>query len=108
MGKELQTRTGTPAVRTHGTAVREYDELPPMYGVQPYAYGTNDVPEWCEAKPPYGTTQSLKDRIDRTWSSIIRYPRYAMLFGLWVTFTAYRFAYVLGTVVLIVAVIVHG
>jgi hypothetical protein len=71
-----------------------------------YADGYKHGPEWLEAVPGYGPTNGLKDRIDRTWSFVIRWPRYAALFFLFMTYSFWRTAFVTGSAVLLIVALV--
>jgi|SRR5688500_7039371 len=95
--------------------VEEYDrtaDLQPMYGpggfgggMQPYDGGGSYVdegPEWFDPIPPYGYGDSVKEQIDKYWSYIARWPRYVAKGFLWVTFSFWRFLYVIGTVGLLI------
>lgn len=85
-------------------------DLQPMYGAGPYAGNPSysaDVPDYLEAVPPYGPTDSFKDTIDRHWSYVIRWPRYGMVAFMFVTFSFWRFLYVIGTAVLVIMLIVN-
>ncbi len=78
-------------------------DLTPMYGPAVNPSYSSEIPEWMEAEPPYGPTDSLKDRIDRGWSKFARWPRYVFIAGLWVTFSIWRFVAVFGTIGLVLA-----
>lgn len=85
-------------------------DLQPMFGPGPYAGNTSyssDVPDWLEAEPPYGPTEELKDRIDRAWSYLIRWPRLGMLGFMWITYSFWRFLYIIGTVAFVIVLIVN-
>lgn len=94
MNKDLEVRENANA------------DLQPIMGPMPYtgnpSYGGQSIPEWMEAEPPYGPTDGFIDTTARIWSLIIRWPRYLALGFLWITFTPWRFAYIAGTVVLII------
>lgn len=96
MSKDLELRENASA------------DLQPIMGPMPYAGGNgsygggSDTPEWMEAEPPYGPTDGTIDTITRFWSLIIRWPRYIALGFLWITYTPWRFGYVVGTFALII------
>ncbi|MEV4286444.1 hypothetical protein AB0K40_13160 [Nonomuraea bangladeshensis] len=71
-----------------------------------YADAYKRGPEWLEAVPEYGPTNGVKDRIDRAWSLVIRWPRYAALFFLFMTYSFWRSAFMLGTAVLLIVALV--
>lgn len=71
-----------------------------------YADAYKSRPEWLEAVPEYGPTDGIKDTIDRAWSYVIRWPRYAALFFLFMTYSFWRSAFVLGTAVLLIVALV--
>lgn len=74
----------------------------------PYEYDAyKGVPSYLEPVPEYGPSNSVRDRVDRTWSYIARYPRYIALAFMFVTYTVYRFVFVLGTAVLLVYLILN-
>jgi hypothetical protein len=92
---------------------RETAELQPMYG-PPGNGGFNggsgsgfDSPEWFEPVPPYGSGDGFLNDVSRFWSYFIRIPRYLAIGFLWVTWTPWRFLYIVGTAGLFVAIIVH-
>lgn len=93
MGKDLETRDANA-------------DLQPMMGPMPYAgnqsYSATSIPEWMEAEPPYGPTDGVIDTITRWWSLIIRWPRHLAIGFLWITYTPWRFLYLVGTVALII------
>lgn len=92
VSKDLETRNAT-------------GDLTPIIGPSPYAGNTsyhNGVPEWMEAVPEYGPTDGVIDTIARHWSRVIRWPRYAALGFLWITYTPWRFIFFAGTVALII------
>lgn len=85
-------------------------DLRPLHGPAPYngsASYSGDLPDYLEAVPPYGPTDGWKDTVDRVWSNIMRWPRYAVLGFMWVSFTFWRFLYVIGTAVLVILLIVN-
>lgn len=85
-------------------------DLQPMYGAGPYGGNssyTADVPEYLEAVPPYGPTDSWKDTIDRHWSYVARWPRYAVHAFMFVTFSFWRFLYIIGTVALVLFLLLN-
>lgn len=85
-------------------------DLQPMYGPGPYGGNVSyqsDVPDWLEVEPPYGPTNGWKDTVDRYWSYFARWPRYAATGFLWVSFSFWRFSYVIGTAVLVILLIVN-
>lgn len=95
MGKELES-------------VDQSADLAPMYGpgTLPGAYAQNDTyldnaPGWMDPVPPFGYSDGWKDKIDRYWSYIIRWPRFLAAGFLWVSFSVWRFLYVVGTVTMI-------
>jgi hypothetical protein len=96
-----------------GNEVEKFDataDLQPMFGPNPYvgnASYSSDLPDYLEAVPPYGPTDSFKDTIDRVWSHIVRWPRYGFKALMWVTYTFWRFLYVVGTVALLVLLITN-
>jgi len=85
-------------------------ELQPMYG--PGGFGgsgfdgggsyVDEGPEWFEPVPPYGYGDSVKEQIDKYWSYVARWPRYACKGFMWVTYSFWRFLYVIGTVGLLI------
>lgn len=96
VGKDLETRDA-------------HADLEPILGPTPNAggngsYGGNggDIPAWMEAEPPYGPTDGFVDTTSRIWSLIIRWPRRVAIGFLWITYTPWRFAYLFGTVLLII------
>lgn len=76
----------------------------------PYEYGDGygNVPAYLEAVPTYGPTNGVVDTIGRYWSHVIRYPRYLALGFLWITYTPWRFMYLIGTGVLLYAALRSG
>lgn len=76
----------------------------------PYEYGDvySSVPAYIEPVPPYGPTNSVQDTIGRTWSYIIRYPRYLALGFLWITYSPWRFMCLIGTGVLLYVALRSG
>lgn len=95
-----------------GKEVESFDQtgdLQPMYGPGVPVQGGYDgggsyadqVPDWVQAVPPAGYGDSLKDKIERGWSWVARWPRALALGFLWVTVSVWRFTYVVGTGVLI-------
>lgn len=52
-------------------------------------------PEWTELRPPYHPDRD----VERTWSTAVLPVRAVCLFLLWTTYTWYRFAIVVGTLV---------
>jgi len=80
-------------------------DLQPIMGPMPYQNGSyvqTGMPEWMEAEPPYGPTDGVIDTISRYWSLIIRWPRKLAIGFLWITYTPWRFLYLVGTVALII------
>ncbi|GGS89838.1 hypothetical protein GCM10010156_55320 [Planobispora rosea] len=76
----------------------------------PYEYGNaySRVPAHLEAVPEYGPTNGFTDTVGRYWSYVIRYPRYAALGFLWITYTPWRFLYLVGTGVLLYVSLTSG
>ncbi len=83
-------------------------DLTPLHGPMPYGAGNGsyvggtELPAWMEPDPPYGPTDGAIDTIARYWSLFIRWPRRLAIGFLWVTYTPWRFGYLVGTAALIV------
>ncbi|MDA0637070.1 hypothetical protein OUY22_27015 [Nonomuraea sp. MCN248] len=71
-----------------------------------YADGYKSIPSYLEAVPEYGPTDGIRDTIDRYWSYVIRWPRYAALCFLLMTYSFWRSAFVLGTAALLIVALV--
>lgn len=83
-------------------------DLQPMFGpgggYAPNGYdggGTyaDTGPDWMDPIPPFGLGDGIKDKIDRGWSYIARWPRYLAAGLLWYTYTVWRFSYITMTIV---------
>lgn len=73
-------------------------EMPPWF----QAPELTTRPEWTELRPPYREESDL----ERRWSAIMMPFRAMALAFLWVSYTWYRAAFALATVVLVLLVFV--